>query len=194
MNLRSPITYTSRVRYIDSIPSDLIIKLYKKQDGLEVSRYFKNIDEVKILQCEDTLLRFYYPFSLCGDEDFYKQLKLQINKKGLSYDRDNEPDHLFALSKINPGESVLEIGCGTGKFLERLSPLTKNYLGIELNQDDVSGAQKKALPVKKILIEELAKECPDTFDVVYAFRVLEHISDIKSFFQSSIQVLKKGVK
>ena len=43
-------------------------------------------------------------------------------------------------------------------------------------------------------IQVKAKETFEEFDIVCAFQVLEHIDNVKSFIDSSLQILKKGGK
>ncbi|MFC1696783.1 class I SAM-dependent methyltransferase [Nanoarchaeota archaeon] len=47
------------------------------------------------------------------------------------------------LQKQVIGKDVLDIGCGTGKYLVPLSKLAKNYIGLDISSDQINIAQSK---------------------------------------------------
>ncbi len=88
------------------------------------------------------------------------------------------------LKKYHPSLGrVLDIGAGTGDFLEHLSKHNWNTSGIEPSIKAKSLAQKKGLNLKSI-IEEVGEE---QFDVITMWHVLEHVYDL----QGQIDWLKK---
>jgi 2-polyprenyl-3-methyl-5-hydroxy-6-metoxy-1,4-benzoquinol methylase len=184
----SPINGIGKVKLFDTISTRLIIDFYKQQENLDVAEYFASLDEIFILECEDTGYRFYYPFEVIGDAAFYKGLR------NSEYDRDEADDHKFAYQHIEKEIKVLEIGCGSGKFLSRILPITKDVSGLELNEIGAKSAVEKGLKVRVQFIEEHATENPECYDVVCAFQVLEHIAEVKSFLEASLKTLKKGGK
>ncbi|MCU0240065.1 MAG: hypothetical protein MUC29_11540, partial [Pyrinomonadaceae bacterium] len=106
---QSPVTGKSKTKLVGQILSSDIVSLYKLQENTDVQKYFPD-DFVYILECEETGYRFYYPFELAGDAEFYQNLR------NSEYDRDEAEDHKFAYQHINQNDKLLEIGCGTGKF------------------------------------------------------------------------------
>lgn len=48
----------------------------------------------------------------------------------------------YVLAKVKPGDSVLELGCGYGRVLERLAAKTKNLLGIDTSRNSLKLARK----------------------------------------------------
>lgn len=190
----SPITGSGNVSRSDSINSEDVIRLYRDQENIDVSSYFKDCANVLILQCRDTGYRFYYPFTIAGDEAFYQNLAAEIKGRDLDYDRDWSDDHEFALSNIGRDELVLEIGCNTGKFLDRVREKTRRVVGLEFNSQAAAIARSKDLDVRNIDIKSLATHEPESFDTVCAFQVLEHITDAGEFLRNCLSVLKPGGK
>ncbi|MGB7201975.1 MAG: class I SAM-dependent methyltransferase [Pyrinomonadaceae bacterium] len=190
----SPITRTHNVTVFDTINVSDIVRLYREQEQIDVSRFFIGVDEVMILECGDTGYRFYYPFTLVGDESFYQELATAKQSIGLEYDRDWSEDHEFALQTIIENERVLEVGCNTGKFLERVREKTKHVTGLEFNPEAAAVARVKELDVRNLDIAILAENEPESFDAICAFQVLEHIPNAGDFLQACLKALKPGGK
>lgn len=186
----SPITGTDNVTVFDAIKTSDIVRLYHEQEQIDVSRFFVGVDEVLMLECGDTGYRFYYPFSIVGDESFYQELGSLKHSVGLDYDRDWSDDHEFALRTINENERVLEIGCNTGKFLERVREKTNDVTGLEFNSEAAGIARLKDLDVRNLDIALLAENESESFDVICAFQVLEHIPKAGDFLRACIRTLK----
>ena len=185
---KSPITGSGNVKVVDNFLVEDIVRLYKEQEDLNVENYFRHGEEVYLLECEDTKYRFYFPFEIIGDAAFYENLR------DSDYDRNDADDHKFAYQQINENAELLEIGCGTGKFLEQISGITKNVTGLELNTLAAKSAVEKGFDVKVQFIEEHAKERLNYYDVVCAFQVLEHIADVKPFLEAALKLLKPNGK
>lgn len=180
------------MRAVDEFSVAHIVELYKLQENIDVGRYFGHGDTVRLLECRDTGYRFFYPFEIAGDEQFYRELQAAQEAKGLEYDQDRVDDHRIAYEQIGPGDKVLEIGCNTGKFLVKISSKTKNAIGLEFNAAAARKARDKGIEVTGESIEEHAKNNPEKYDVVCAFQVLEHITAIRSFLTSAIAALVPG--
>jgi 2-polyprenyl-3-methyl-5-hydroxy-6-metoxy-1,4-benzoquinol methylase len=194
MKITSPIIRDGDTKKIASIESKDIIDLYRKQSNIDVSRFFTNVESVRIYECIQTGYRFYYPFTLIGDGKFYADLQNIKMQSNVDYYRDWSYDNEFAFATISERDNVLEIGCGTGKFLERLKARKASFVGLELNVQAVDIAQQKGMDVRHELIEDFANYNQGLFTHVCAFQVLEHIASINSFISSSVKCLKSGGK
>ena len=194
MKIFSPVTQSQNIEHLDKISKESIIRHYANDLDIDVSRFFLNIDSVQIIRCLDTGYLFYYPFDIYGDEKFYDELKIQLPVKYNSpYYSSWKWEYEVCSDFIKVSDKVFEIGCGFGDFLLKLkSKATLHVSGIELNQDSVYQCRKKGLDVENAFIEDKAKEVEEEFDVVCSFQVLEHVTNIKSFLDASIKVLKKG--
>lgn len=187
---KSPITNNSKVRIVDEFLTKDIIELYQLQENINVAKYFEHGDTVHLLECMDTGYRFYYPFETIGDEDFYRKLQAEQERRGLEYDQDRVDDHRIALEQIQADDEVLEIGCNTGKFLKTVAKKTQNTLGLEFNLLAAERARQNGFNVIGESIEIHSERNIARYDIVCAFQVLEHITNISSFLNASLKALK----
>ena len=86
---------------------------------------------------------------------------------------------------------VLEIGCGTGLLLERARQVAKEVVGIDLSSGMLSKSIERDLPVLQAKAEEIPFK-DNTFDVIYCFKVLAHIQEIKETVAEMARVLVPG--
>ncbi len=187
--ITSPITQGS-VNFLYSIPKTEIIANYLKESKIDVSYLFKNIESISLYECIDTGYRFFYPFEIDGDGQFYEQLE-QIPW----YYADWKWDYDIAEKYIHKNTRVLDIGCGEGKFLSFLKKDRNcDCVGLELNEKAKQIACQNNLVVKNEFIQTHAESNKNMYDIVTFFQVLEHISQIDSFIKAAIEVVKPGGK
>ena len=95
--------------------------------------------------------------------------------------------------KVNDNQlRVLDVGCGTGANLEMLKSFGEAE-GVDVSDDALEFCRKKNLKVHKGLAEELPFE-NESFDVVTALDVVEHLDDDVAGLKEMFRVLKKGGK
>lgn len=88
--------------------------------------------------------------------------------------------------------NVLDIGCGLGYYLEKVSSLCKHACGVELSAWATKCCRRKGLDVYNSSIEDFNTN--QTFDLITAWEVIEHVGDLKSFLYSIKRLLsKKGI-
>lgn len=187
--IQSPVTGSYNTSLSEEFSTATIIQKYQDQ-GLDVNNYFKGLDKISLYTCNDTGYRFYYPFSIFGDDVFYEALQQNM----ATYYGENKWEHVEAKKMVGNGEKVLEIGAGSGFFLQQLQSLNCEITGLELNTKAIKTAQQKGISILNELIEDHVENNREKYDVVCSFQVLEHISDIKGFLNDSLSVLKKGGK
>lgn len=190
----NPVTGKNNVRIVETYAVDDIIKCYREQESVDVERYFTHGDTIYLLECPDIGYRFYYPFETAGGAEFYQDLDRAALERGLGYDREVGEDHQFALTQISPTDSVLEIGCNTGMFLERVSGITKKVVGIDFNPSAVEKAASKGVTALNESIEEHADRHAGEYDVVCAFQVFEHLAQIGPMLSAMLKALKPNGK
>lgn len=186
--MKSPVTNTENVRFLKSVPTSAIIKKYAKELKIDVSRFFET-DTIQIFECLDTGYKFYYPYNISGDDKLYEDLQ----KIG-GYYSTWKWEHDMAFAQIKTDDKVLEVGCGDGGFISKLKAAKINCYGLELNKKAVEVCRKKGLAVADELLEEHKVNHSNFYDVVCSFQVLEHISDVRSYINDSIDVTKVGGK
>lgn len=86
---------------------------------------------------------------------------------------------------------VLEVGCGTGSFLQRLRALGFDVAGVELSEYAADFAKRSYdLPIFCGDLE--AFESAEPFDAVCAYHVLEHVARPVEFVERVGQLLRPG--
>jgi 2-polyprenyl-3-methyl-5-hydroxy-6-metoxy-1,4-benzoquinol methylase len=184
----NPLILNGKVRLSASFSTQDIKRKYL-EINIDTTEIFAGIEEVDLYECVKTAYRFYYPFNIMGDAEFYKRLSL--SRKNYYLDR---WEHNRALGFIKTTDKVLEIGSGFGVFLEKLQSKGIGYKGLEINPHAIIECQRKGLNVINSFVEEEAKQNRGKYDVVCCFQVLEHITDVRSFIESSVSLLKKDGK
>lgn len=189
-NIISPVTGKGNIEIVKRISSSQIIRQYKEELNIETNMYFEGLDEVLICECKESLYRFYHPAKISGNDLFYEELQEKRPSGYYSW----RWEHEKALDEIEKNDYVLDIGCGSGFFLSKLTDKTPNVRGLEYNDLAIRQCEEKKLSVIKSSIQDFAESNKDVFDVVCAFQVLEHISDVQSFIKSCLEVLKPNGK
>ncbi len=184
---KSPITGKDNVLLEKEIPSSFLIDGYKREFGINVEKFFKNIKTVCLYRCLDTGYRFFAPFAIAGDDSFYQELQ-----KFPWYYMDEKWEHGIASQFIKKNDKVLEIGCARGDFLKKVSGNGSTAEGLEMNSDALLECKKRGLAVYSDSIETFSHKKELYYDVVCSFQVLEHVPDVKSFLEASLAVLKQG--
>lgn len=87
---------------------------------------------------------------------------------------------------------ILDVGCGTGANLEMLAQFGESE-GVDVSDDALDFCKAKGLKVHKGLAEKLPFE-DESFDVVTALDVVEHLDDDVSGLKEIHRVLKTGGK
>lgn len=187
MSLKSPVTGQTNTSLVMKIPVETIVERYRLLN-IDVTHYFNDIKDVELTQCNDTGYRFYYPYSIFGDDKFYQELQNKIP----GYYIEGRWEHGKSASIINDNEFVLEVGSGSGYFLELLSRRKIDCVGLELNSKAAAEAREKGFTVQTQLLEEYAINNKEKYDVVCSFQVLEHITDPRSYLLNAIDVLRPG--
>ncbi len=106
----------------------------------------------------------------------------------------NYIDHLAQLT----GKKVLDVGCGGGILSESMTGLNAAVTGIDLSDKALQVAKLhllesgKQVNYRKIAVEDMAIECPASFDIVTCLEMLEHVPDPDSVIASCAALVKPG--
>lgn len=98
------------------------------------------------------------------------------------------------LSIIRPlaqQKDVLEVGCGTGLLMKEIKESASSIKGIDISEQMLEKAKERGLDVQQGIAEKLPYD-DDTFDLVYSFKVLAHVENIKEAMNEMNRVLKPG--
>lgn len=186
----SPLTGKANVQKIASLDIQRLISQYAGEYQLDVSRIFAKVGELSVYRCDQTGLKFYYPFELAGDGDFYAELSEHY--KG--YYNPWKWEHAKAAAFIHEGDEVLEIGCGNGYFLKEIQKKGAKTLGLDLNPQAIEKGRKLGVTITDQPIADHAATHTAAYDVVCAFQLFEHVNDVGQFLKDAIACLKTGGK
>ncbi|HWX24435.1 MAG TPA: class I SAM-dependent methyltransferase, partial [Vicinamibacteria bacterium] len=85
----------------------------------------------------------------------------------------------MSLGDLARGKRALEIGCGTGVFLEKVAVAGATIVGVDLSAELLAQAGEKVQRLKDVYLSRgNAEELPypqETFDAVYGSSVLHHL-------------------
>ncbi|MEI8361404.1 MAG: class I SAM-dependent methyltransferase [bacterium] len=93
--------------------------------------------------------------------------------------------------KISREQKIIDIGCGTGAVMKKLSDSGYQVEGIDNSLDALSYCQQKGLTVSNGTAEKI--DVPNDYcDVVISLDVLEHLDNDKSAVTEFHRILKTG--
>jgi 2-polyprenyl-3-methyl-5-hydroxy-6-metoxy-1,4-benzoquinol methylase len=109
----------------------------------------------------------------------------------------NHLDQLIALSGLSKSETILDIGCGMGKYTIPLAERGFDVAGLELSPRLIEQLQQKAEGRAEIETHVGDILDPDAallnrFDRVVGFFVLHHLIDIPAACKSAARMLRPG--
>ncbi|MEY2427782.1 MAG: hypothetical protein QOJ40_667 [Verrucomicrobiota bacterium] len=127
--------------------------------------------------------------SLAGNEAFYRQLESE------GYFAENRPEFVRAVGLIRKHrlKRVLDVGCGSGEFLNLARLAGSQTYGLDLNATAAEKARAKGHVVFSRLLHELEEELSGGgFDLITLFQVLEHVRDPIGLMKEARRRLNPG--
>jgi methionine biosynthesis protein MetW len=100
----------------------------------------------------------------------------------------------LALFENDPEARLLDLGCGDGEFTMRVAGKigTRFIFGIEGDRENVASAEKKGITCRQADLEENFPFEDNSFDVVCANQIIEHLSNTDGFIREVRRVLRPG--
>jgi 2-polyprenyl-6-hydroxyphenyl methylase/3-demethylubiquinone-9 3-methyltransferase len=98
------------------------------------------------------------------------------------------------LAEARPGERVLDLGCGAGRFLAALAQAGAEPVGVELAEAALERARANAPGAELRLLEPDGSLPLDhrSIDLVWCSEVLEHVADAGALLGEVRRVLRPG--
>jgi 2-polyprenyl-6-hydroxyphenyl methylase / 3-demethylubiquinone-9 3-methyltransferase len=124
----------------------------------------------------------------------------KFNPVRLAYIRDRSAAHFHRdASRLDSlaGLTILDIGCGGGILAEPLARLGAKMVGIDPSDSNIGVARRHAaqsqltIDYRNSSAEALAAD-GETFDIVLAMEVVEHVTDLDAFIDAAATLVKPG--
>lgn len=129
-----------------------------------------------------------------------------MNPVRVGYIRDQVAEHRGARLELSePGQAkpleglrLADIGCGGGLLSEPMARMGASVTGIDASERAIavarehSGRQKLAIDYRCCMVEDLASDLPETFDIVTCLEIVEHVADVEMFVSAVAALLKPG--
>ncbi|MDR0443793.1 MAG: class I SAM-dependent methyltransferase [Treponema sp.] len=99
--------------------------------------------------------------------------------------------NLFSQAEVNAPPNVLDVGCATGALLSFLRDRGWRVTGVEISPCAEYARNERNLDVRNLPLKE--NNFPqDSFDVILASHLIEHLNDPRSFLVESHRILRSG--
>lgn len=94
--------------------------------------------------------------------------------------------------EVPPGTSVLDIGCGIGRWSRRLARRGANVVGVDLAPAMIDEARRRSagIPIDYRVADLRELDLGRAFDVILAVTVLQHILDEREFARAVANVAR----
>lgn len=181
-----PVTGNENVKFLAKINTEKLIKGYKDILDIDISHIVTS-NTLSLYESKETGYIFYEP-PLMGDALFYQKLETFP-----WYYAKDKWEHKKGLEIIESG-SVLEIGCGNGEFLKKLQLRGQQVTGIDFNKNAIAKAKESGIETYKMTAKEYRQTTNKKFDNIVLFQILEHIPNIKDFFDDILELLNNKGK
>lgn len=126
--------------------------------------------------------KYYEPLKLMTPIRYQYMKKIILNKKNASMD------------DVFIGKNILDIGTGTGEYLDIFKDLKANCIGIDSINNFKIKKNKNFELIKVDLFQYLRKAPKNHFDFIFCFEVIEHLEEKDEIFKLIKKTLKdKGI-
>jgi ubiquinone/menaquinone biosynthesis C-methylase UbiE len=112
-------------------------------------------------------------------------------ERHLPYHRMLDDLEVGLVERYAAGRDALEVGCGTGLILDRVSRFTRRATGVDLSGGMLAKAAARGLWVAQGSATELPVATASV-DVAYSFKVLAHVREIQAAMQEMARVVRPG--
>ena len=123
----------------------------------------------------------------------YDQIASDYNQRYPDSQTWDRGQALLKLASQLKAKTILEVGSGTGFWLNLLHQVTPRLYGLDFSAGMISQARKQPAPIK--LTRGTATQLPyqsGTFDLLYCVDAIHHFGDHRAFIAEAFRVLKKG--
>ena len=98
--------------------------------------------------------------------------------------------HLITFAVNNAGNKILDVGCATGEYSQKLNGLGFKCVGVDVNPEYIAKAKKNDVEAY-VMNGKSLDFSNNSFDTVLLFEVLEHVNDPNGVLKEAKRVAKK---
>jgi 2-polyprenyl-3-methyl-5-hydroxy-6-metoxy-1,4-benzoquinol methylase len=134
-------------------------------------------------------------------KDFYNRSAPEFDKEQEEFGFVRVPEREISLGVLRSvagrGDSILEIGAGTGRFTLEMAPLVSRMVAVDISPQMLKVmsdkmTERKITNVRQICGSFLETDFEGPFDVIMSFSAIEYIKDSKALFRKISGLLKPG--
>ena len=177
-----PLTGDQHIQVLEEIPTSLLIECYQRDLDIDVASEFLKIERLQLCRSLNSQVIFFHP-TVPGSLEFHEHLQ----KFDWYYPADKY-EYQRAAKWVKPGDRVLDIGCGAAHFATHLPEAS--YHGLEPYFLPGFHAMHAEPHIFSENVTRHATTNSQSYDVVCAFQVLEHMRDPQSFISAALACLK----
>ena len=123
----------------------------------------------------------------------YDQIASEYNQRYPTSQSWERGQALLDLARKFKAKNILEVGSGTGFWLDLLHQVTPQLYGIDYSAGMIAQARDQPAPLR--LTRGTASQLPyqsGTFDLLYCVDAIHHFGDSRAFIAEAFRVLKPG--
>lgn len=163
-------------------------------------RLGESLEDFSVVRCEGCAFIYTYPIPEFSPElfkelynlDYWKENETIVDFKNMGEKRRFLTEALALLKTDQAPPRLLDVGCGTGEFLQAARELGIDALGIDVDASIERYAKEKhGFNVVTGMLDEGSFEA-DRFDIVVLSHVIEHLPDPNPLLAVIRRILKPG--
>jgi SAM-dependent methyltransferase len=174
----------------------------------KIAKQFIRRDGMRVVECAQCGLAYLNPrpkpefIPRFYEADYFTGVAAERGEGGLKCNLDPTPIEQKTNSRVMgvidekfggvEGKDVLEIGCATGDLLIQMKDASARVRGLEISDFAADVARKRGLNVSTGTIEGFVKGNKESFDIVLALEVIEHVLSPRRFIEGISKIVKPG--